>query len=132
MRTVKYSLTAVLALGLLAGLGVYQAAYDDKPKYTIEQIMEKAHKKAEGEKASLFKKVVDGKADKEQTQELATLYQELAKNKPPKGDLGDWKKRTGAMVTAAKDVAEGKEGSNKALAKAVKCMECHELHKSEE
>jgi hypothetical protein len=131
MRTVKCFLTAMLALGLLAGLGVW-AAFEDKPKYTIEQIMDKAHKKAEGEKASLFKKVVDGKANKEQKEELVTLYQELAKNKPPKGDLNDWKKRTNGMVAAAKDVAEGKEGSNKALAKAVKCMDCHERHKSEE
>ena len=127
MRTVKYFLTAVLATCLAAGLGVFGAAEDAKPKYAIEEVMEKAHQG----KPSLFKQVVSGKADAEQKKQLLELYEELAKNKPEKGELADWKKRTGAMVKAAKDVVANKEGSDKALAKAVNCKGCHELHKGE-
>jgi hypothetical protein len=126
MRTAKYFTMAVLTMGLLAGLGMFRAA-DDKPKLTIEEIMEKAHKG----KPSLFKKVVEGKADKEQKQQLLEYYQELAKNKPEKGELSDWKKRTSALVAAAKGVVADKEGANKQLAKAASCKACHELHKGD-
>jgi hypothetical protein len=124
MRTAKYFLMSVLTLGLAASLGMFRAA-DDKPKYSIEEIMEKAHKG----KPSLWKKVVDGKASKDDKQQLLEYYQELAKNKPEKGDAGDWKKRTSNLVKAAKDAVEGKAGSNKEVAKAANCKACHELHK---
>jgi hypothetical protein len=127
MRTVKYFLMAVLASGLAVGLGVFGAADDAKPKYTIEEIMEKAHKG----KPSLFKQVVSGKADVDQKKQLLEYYQALSQNKPEKGEIGDWKKRTGAMVGAAKDVVADKEGATGKLAKAVNCKGCHELHKGE-
>jgi hypothetical protein len=124
MRTVKYFLMAVLTLGLAASLGMFRAA-DDKPKYTIEEIMEKAHKG----KPSLLKKVVEGKASKDEKSQLLEYYQELSKNKPEKGDAGDWKKRTGSLVKVAKDVVAGKEGATKVLGKTANCKACHELHK---
>jgi hypothetical protein len=127
MRTVKYFLMAVLATGLAAGLGVFGAADDAKPKYTIEEVMEKAHQG----KPSLFKQVVSGKADADQKKQLLELYAELAKNKPEKGELADWKKRTSSMVKAAKDVVANKEGADKELAKAVNCKGCHQLHKGD-
>ncbi len=127
MRTAKYFMMAVLSVGLLAGLGMFRAA-DDKPKYTIEEIMEKAHKPT---KSSLFVQVKTGKASAEQKKELLSLYQDLAKNKPEKGELSDWKKRTDALVKAAKDVVADKEGADKQLAKAASCKSCHELHKGE-
>jgi hypothetical protein len=129
MRTMKYGLMAVLTMGLLAGLTLFRAA-DDKPKYTIEEIMGKAHKGSKT-KPSLFKQVVDGKANNDQKKQLLEYYQELAKNKPEKGDLGDWKKRTGAMIKATKDVVADKDGARKELAKAVNCKACHELHKED-
>jgi hypothetical protein len=128
MRTVKYFMTAGLALGLLASLGVFQAAYEDKPKHTIEEIMEKAHK---GGKKSLYGQVVAGSADKEQKQELLNLYEDLGRNKPPKGSAEDWKKRTTDMVAAAKGVVSDKPGATAALKKAANCKGCHEMHKGE-
>ena len=127
MRTVKYFLMAVLATGLAAGLGVFGAAEDAKPKYTIEEVMEKAHQG----KPSLFKQVVTGKADADQKKMLLEYYEALAQNKPEKGELADWKKRTSAMVKAAKDVAADKEGATKELAKATNCKGCHQLHKGD-
>lgn len=130
MRTAKYFGMAVLTLGLAAGLGMFQAADEAKPKYDIEEIMEKAHKAPKG-KLHLLQQVVKGKASEEQKKKLLEYYEELAKNKPEKGDLGDWKKRTNAMVKATKDVIAGKEGANKELGKAVSCKACHELHKGD-
>jgi hypothetical protein len=127
MRTLKYFGLAVLTTGLLAGFGLFRAA-DDKPKWDIEEIMEKAHKAPKG-KDSLFKQVVTGKASKDQQKQLLEYYQELAKNKPEKGDQGDWKKRTGSIVKAAEGVVDGKEGATKELGKAVNCKACHELHR---
>lgn len=128
MRTLKYFGMAVLTTGLLAGLGMFRAAYDDKPKWDIEEIMEKAHKAPKG-KDTLLKQVVTGKANKDQQKQLLEYYQELAKNKPEKGDQGDWKKRTGAMVNATKDVIANKEGATKELSKAANCKACHDLHR---
>ena len=128
MRTVKYFVMAVMTMGLAASLGVFRAADEDKPKYDIEEIMEKAHKPP---KNSLFVQVKSGKASAEQKKQLLELYQELAKNKPPKGDLKDWQKRTGAMVKAAQDVVGGKEGATQELTKAAQCAACHKLHKED-
>jgi hypothetical protein len=100
-------------------------AAEDKPRYTIEEVMEKAHKG----KPSLFKKVVDGKASADEKKQLLEYYQELAKNKPEKGDAGDWKTRTNNLVKAAKHAVEDKAGANKEVAKAANCKACHELHK---
>jgi cytochrome c553 len=128
MRTMKYFLTAVMTMGLAAGLGVFWAADEAKPKYDIEEIMEKAHKPP---KNSLFIQVKSGKANAEQKQQLLELYQELAKNKPPKGDIKDWQRRTKALVKAAKDVVDGKEGATQELAKAAQCGACHKAHKGD-
>lgn len=125
MRMAKYFGMAVLTMGLAAGLGVFRAADDDKPKYTIEEVMEKAHKG----KPSLFKQVVDGKASDEQKKELVEYYQALAKNKPEKGSEADWKKRTDALLTAAKQVANGNAAARQQLGRAASCKACHQAHK---
>jgi cytochrome c553 len=130
MRKVRLFLLVPLTACLLAGLNLFQAADDAKPKYSIEEIMEKAHKKR-GDMPSLFKQVVGEKANDAQKKELLEYYVELEKNKPEKGDLGAWKKRTKAIVKAAKDVVNGKDGATKELAKATNCSKCHELHKED-
>ena len=127
----KYFVIAVMTVGLVAGLGMFQAAFEDKPKYTIEEVMEKAHSAPKG-KDSLYKKVVNGKATKEQKKQLLEMYESLAKNKPEKGTLEDWKKRTANMVKAAKSVVDDKKDATKELMKAVACKACHDLHKGEE
>jgi hypothetical protein len=124
MRTLVSSVVALGAVALLAGTGLFGAA-DEKPKYTIKEVMKKAHS---GD-PKLCAKVAGGKASKEEKEELVTLYTALTGNKPPRGDEGDWKERTQALVTAAKAcLADDKEGPGK-LKKAVDCKGCHELHK---
>jgi hypothetical protein len=130
MRTVKLLVLTVLTGGM-AGLGVYAASDADKPKHAIDSVMDIAHKPKKGT-PSLFKRVVDGKASKEEQKQLLSLYEDLSKNKPPKGSEQDWKDRTGKMIAAARDVVDGKQGAAKALGKVVNCKACHQLHKGDD
>jgi hypothetical protein len=127
MRLVKRFALAAVGVGLLAGLAVCRPA-EDKPKYTIEDVMKKAHD-AKNNPDAIFPKVVSGKASDDDKKQLVELYTALGQNKPPKGDADDWKTRTDAMVTAAKAVADNKDGSIDDLKKAVACMDCHKLHR---
>ena len=118
-----------LSLGLAAlflAAGIAGAA-DDKPKYTTKEVMKLAH----GAKEKLLHKVTEGKASDEEKKKLLELYEEMGKNKPKpgKGDAETWKKMNDAIITAAKGVVEGKEGSAEALKKATKCGDCHQVFK---
>ncbi len=115
---------AALAVVAFGGLTMCGAA-DDKPKYDIETIMDKAHDKDNG----IYRKVVAGKASDAEKKELVELYTELGKNKPPKGDAKSWKDKTTALVAAAKEVADGKDAGVNDLKKAANCMACHKVHK---
>jgi hypothetical protein len=119
----RYGAAALLAVAF-AGMTVFGAA-DDKPKYDIESIMEKAHDKENG----LYQKVLKGKASDAEKKELVELYAELAKNKAPKGDAKSWKQKTEALVAAAKEVADGKPAGVDDLKKAANCANCHKVHK---
>src|SRR5262245_4961887 len=128
MKKFAWLAGAVFCLGL-AAVAVARNSTDDKkadkPK-KIAEIMEEAHK---GGRDSLRNKVVGGKGEKKDAEKLLALYVDLGKNEPPKGDKQDWKKRTDAIVAAAKDVVADKEGSKGALGKATTCATCHEAHR---
>jgi hypothetical protein len=100
---------------------------EKKPKYTIKDVMKKAHKG----KDALLTKYKEGKATKEELKELVEMYKSLEVNQPPKGEEADWKKRTKAMVAAANAAADDKKDAKKLLAEATNCAECHKLHKGE-
>lgn len=120
MAAVKPILTALLTLGLL-GLSLQSYGQEkEKPKYTIKEVMNRAHK------GGLVKKVVDGKANKQEKDELLALYVALNQNKPPKGDPKKWDEMTMAIVNATKDFLAGKEGAKQELIKAVRCAQCHQ------
>jgi hypothetical protein len=103
-------------------LGIPRAGEKKEPKYTIKEVMKKAHKDG------LWKKVASGDAGKEDREELAELYVALSENKPPKGDEKDWKKKTSAMVKASKAAVKNAEDGKK-LTKIVNCGACHKAHK---
>jgi hypothetical protein len=120
----KIGVAALLTVAGLAGL----RAADDKPKFDIEAIMDKAH----GEKNDkLLRKVLDGKASATEKKELLELYTELGKNKPPKGSANSWKDKTTALVSASKGVVDGKDGAAASLKKAANCAACHKVHKGD-
>lgn len=127
MRTTKYFVMTMMTMGLVAGLGVFRAAEEAAPKYDIGEIMEKANKG----KPSLLKQVIEGKASDAQKKQLVEYYEELAKNKPEKGSEADWKKRTTALVSAAKAVANGNAAARQQLGRAANCKACHQVHKGD-
>ena len=95
-------------------------------KYTISQVMKKAH----SGKGALLNKVTSGKASDAEGKELLTMYEALAKNKPPQGDAESWKKKTNALVEGAKLYVDGKKDDAKAKLNAAKnCKDCHQVHK---
>lgn len=114
---------ALLTLTIAATWTVSLVRADDKPKHSIKDVM-KAHKKG-----GLKDKVVNGTASADEKKELAALYEDLGKSKPPKGDAENWKKLTDALAKAAKEVTDGKESGIDTLEKAVQCGKCHSAHK---
>lgn len=99
------------------------AAQDEEPEYTISEVMKEAHK------GGLLKKVFEGKASDEDKAKLLDLYEAMLANDPPKGSAEAWKKRSEAIVAAAKELIEDKEGASEKLTKAVNCKACHSEHR---
>lgn len=118
---------AMVALVASSAL-VFSARAEEKeaPKYKIKEVMKKCF--ADGG-AKLCGKVAGGTATAEEKKELVECFTALAANKPPKGDEKSWKEMTGALVAAAKECAEDKEGGPDKLKKAANCKGCHTAHK---
>src|SRR5262249_18017147 len=131
MHTFRLFVLAAFVLAV-AGLGTYQAGFQDKPKYTIVDVMQTAPRPPEKDKPNLLKTVSDGKASKEQKEKLLELYTALGQNKPPKGDAKSWKEKTDALVSAVKSVIANENGAADKLKKATTCMACHDVHKSDD
>lgn len=100
-------------------------AGEKKPKYTIPQVMAKAH----AGKAAIMKKVAAGEASDEEKMTLVDLYTALSENEPPQGDAKAWKEKTETLVKAAKAAAKGDEKAAKSLTKLANCTACHKAHK---
>ncbi len=90
--------------------------------------MKKFHFAPKGEDP-LCKKFGAGTLSEGEVKDLLVAYEDLGKNKPPKGDEDSWKTKTTALLAAAKDVAAKKDGAAAAYSKAVKCMDCHSVHR---
>jgi len=112
-RAIFGAMFAAVAGLLLANL---QAA-DEKPKYTIKEVM-KFHKDDK-----LYEKIINKTATKEEKEKLKEGYESMLKSKPPKGEEKDWKAKCEALVKAVKD--EDIDGYKK----AVMCGACHGAHK---
>ena len=95
----------------------------DEPQHTIRDVMQ------EHKKGALKDRVLDGSASEADQKKLLELYQELGKNKPPKGSQESWKKLTDALIQGAKAVVDGREDGVEELRKAVRCGGCHSAHK---
>ena len=129
MRFVKFAVPALAAVGLLAGLALSRAAAD-KPKYSIKEVMQKAHKDdKDNNVVSIVSKIKAGTASDDEKKQLVELYTALGQNQPPKGDTDSWKSKTDALLTAAKEVADGKDAGVGDLKKAADCVACHSVHK---
>ena len=108
---------AVVALVAGGSLSLLSAADDAKPKYTIKEVMGFL------KKDKLVDKFEKDTATKEEKEKLLEGYESMLKQKPPKGDEADWKKKCEALVKAVKD------GDKDGLKKAMDCKACHDAHK---
>jgi hypothetical protein len=101
-----------------------------KAELSISEIMVMAHLKPHNRSSrnNLDSKVIDGKATAAEQQELLMLYTALSNLKPPRGDLVEWKARTGEVVEAVKAVIRGEAKAAERLTKARDCKSCHDKH----
>jgi hypothetical protein len=76
----------------------------------------------------LCQKVIKKLATPEEQARLVTLLEQLALLEPPLGSITDWRQRTTAFLTAAREVASG-ELSHGELALAANCTNCHKDHR---
>ena len=126
----KKILVSVLLLLLLVGARVIAqelAARKPAGDMTIAEIMTETNKKP----IRLLQKVQKGEASDAEKQRLVDLYQSMAKQEPPKGNLDDWKKRMDLLLDAANKARAGEAGADKLLRKAANCVACHKDHKGE-
>ncbi len=114
-----------VVFGVIATVLVGCASFSSQPKYTAEQVMEQGFKGDD----SLIKKVTQGKGTQDDFKRLSELVNELAKNKPTKGDMASWKEKTSALSAAAKNLVQGTPGALDSLKAASNCKACHSVHK---
>jgi uncharacterized protein (DUF342 family) len=112
---------AFVALGAMSGLRAADEKKDEKPKYSVKEVMKKHQ--------DLVKKVKSDTASAEEKKNLLELYIEMAKNKAPRGDTADWKKVNEALVKATQNVVDAKDGAKDEFEKAADCTKCHNAHK---
>jgi hypothetical protein len=126
MRTLKFCLMAALTVSLVGVTGAEEKKEEKKDgPAAIKAVMKKFHSAPKGEDP-ICKQFLMGKASETDIKALLAGYEDLGKNKPPKGDEEAWKKRTTALLSAAKDLAAKKDGAMDAYKAAVNCMTCHE------
>lgn len=95
------------------------------PKYEFEEIMKKGMKGDD----SLLKKLIGGSATDEEKETFVAYCESLCQLEPSEGDAESWKKKTTALLTAARDAANGKADAAPTLEKAANCKACHSIHK---
>lgn len=105
---------------IMAGIS-FAAPPDDATKKVMKEAM----------KSGLFKKVATGKASADEKKDLLSFMEALAKSTPPKGDAGDWKDRTTALVEAAREAVSDRPTASAKLKAAGNCKSCHDVHREE-
>jgi len=129
MRKVKYLFLAALTVSLV-GVSSAEEKKEEKKDgpQAIKAIMKKFHSAPKGEDP-ICKMFLTGKASDDNIKLIIVAYEDLGKNKPPKGEEEAWKKKTAALLSAAKDLAAKKDGAMDAYKTAVNCMACHTDHR---
>ena len=123
----KHPLRSIVVIGVSASLlaGVVSVRAEDKPKYSVKEVMKALHK---GDDA-IAKKVTKGEGTHEDFAKLVEYYKSLPLNEAPKGDATSWKEKTTALLKAAQALHEGKAGALEQYKTAVNCKACHSVHK---
>ena len=85
---------SIVALLVAIAVGPVAWAEAKKARYTVQEVMKAIHK---GED-NIGKRAVKGTASKDDIAKLAEYYESLPLNDPPRGEMGSWKEKTGALV----------------------------------
>ena len=96
----------------------------DKGGPSLETIMKDGFKNDD----ALQKKIVAGNATQSDRDLFVAYAEALAGKTPPHGSPESWKKKTAALIAAAKDV-QGGDGDLPAFKEAVNCKQCHIVHR---
>jgi len=113
------------ALGMVGFVGFNASAFAPKAA-SIKEVMKASFAKG-GD--MLLAKATGKEATAEDKEKFLECVKNLTEAKPPKGSEESWKKKTDAIVKAATNLKEGKEGANKEVRKATNCKACHDEHK---
>jgi cytochrome c556 len=78
---------------------------------------------------SLLSKATSPTATDAEKKAFLDFAKAFTTTKAPKGDAADWSKRTGAILSAAQDVVDGKDNASDTLKTATNCKSCHDLYR---
>ena len=126
MRAVQRVVLAILVLA--ASAGWYGSRADDDSRTVIVAAMRRVFS---GQDPPLVLKVAAGDANDAEKKRLLTVLTGLAKTQPDHGDPDSWKAKTAALVSAAQDLMDGKDGAGDRLRAASNCRACHQAHRRE-
>ncbi len=124
MRAVKQLGLAIVVLA--ASAGWYASRADDDSRMVVIAAMRRVFT---GQDPPLVVKAAAGDASEVEKQRLLKVLTGLADTQPDHGSLDSWKAKTGALVAAAQDLIDGKEGAGQRLRAASNCRACHQAHR---
>ncbi len=125
MKTRTHIPGAVLVLTAVMGFLLSTRA-DDDPAYTVQVRMKGVFK---GED-SVHKRILKGSANEGRSgQNFVEYISKVTQNDPPQGDPDGWKKKTTALLIAARALQAGENDALAQYAKAANCQACHSVYR---
>jgi hypothetical protein len=124
MRIVRCVAPAAIILGLASALTVIHAAEFDESRRVVIAAMRRVFRGPD----ALIEKATAGEASEPEKQKLLKVLTDMAAVPAARGDAASWKGRTEALVAAAQDLVDGKEGARDRLRAASACKACHQAH----
>jgi cytochrome c556 len=128
MRIVKYVAPAALILGLAGALTFICAAEFNESRRVVIAAMRRVFRGPD----ALIEKAAAGEASQTDKQKLLKVLTGMAAVPAAHGDAASWKARTEALVAAAQDLVDGKEGARDRLRAASACKACHLAHRAKD
>jgi cytochrome c556 len=128
MRIVKYVAPAALILGLAGALTFICAAEFNESRRVVIAAMRRVFRGPD----ALIEKAAAGEASETDKQKLLKVLTGMAAVPAARGDAASWKARTEALVAAAQDLVDGKEGARDRLRAASACKACHLAHRAKD
>ncbi len=111
---------------LAASAGWYASRADDDSRMVIIAAMRRVFT---GQDPPLIQRVAAGDSNDVEKQRLLKVLTGLANTQPDRGSVESWKAKTAALLSAAEDVIDGKEGAGDRLRAASNCRACHAVHR---